>query len=77
MTKFSISGQIIYAWWPRGFFFFQSFDINNLAKLSKKLVKFKLGKPIFPNIPKEIAKKMAKFAQKIHWSGHYPKWTNK
>jgi hypothetical protein len=37
-----------------------------LAKLSKKLVKFKLGKPIFPNIPKEIAKKMAKFAQKIH-----------
>jgi hypothetical protein len=35
-----------------GFFFFHSFDINNWAKLSIKLVKFKLRKPIFPKYSK-------------------------
>ncbi len=49
-----------------GFFIFHFFDINNWAKLSIKLVKFKLRKPIFfQNIPKTIAKKMAYFSKKI------------
>jgi hypothetical protein len=49
---------------PGGFFFFHFFDINNLAKLSKKLVKLKLGKPIFPKYSKTNCEENGKICPK-------------